>query len=502
LFHVDPGVPQRLVGDPLRLGQIIVNLVNNALKFTERGEVRVDISLREQNDQEVVLLCTVKDTGIGLSPAQLPQLFQSFQQADSSTTRQHGGTGLGLAICKQLATLMRGEVGVHSALGRGSTFWFSARLGVGHSHAVAVVPAPPWATPDAQALHMLQGVRVLLVEDNALNREVASALLSDVGVVVDTAANGQMALQRLHEKAYDLVLMDMQMPVMDGLTATRQLRAQSALATLPVIAMTANAMEGDRQACLQAGMNDHLSKPIEPDLLFAMLLQWLRPEAVVNLGAPARAQVASDAGLPVIAGLDVASGLRLVRGKKNFYLSMLRKFADAQAGTVAAMREDLQQGLYAQAQRRAHNLKSLSGSIAMAPLARLAADVEAQLRSGLDAAALQAALQALDARLGPFIQELVQQLAPNAAAVAGAPMPTPEQVQSVCHTLAALLADDNLQAVAWLAEHAVLLEQALGVHYAAVADAVRLFNCEQALSRLRIAAQSIGIAISNDPGTS
>jgi CheY-like chemotaxis protein/HPt (histidine-containing phosphotransfer) domain-containing protein len=483
------------------LGQIFVNLVNNAIKFTERGEVRVDISLREQDEQDVLLLCKVKDTGIGLGPEQLPLLFQSFQQADSSTTRQYGGTGLGLAICKQLAALMQGDVGVQSVLGQGSTFWFSARLGISHSHAVAIAHAQQLVVPDARALQALQGARILLVEDNELNREVAGELLRDVGVRLDTANNGQMALQRLQEQAYDLVLMDMQMPEMDGLTATRLLRAQTRFAELPVIAMTANAMESDRQACLQAGMNDHLPKPIEPDQLFAMLLQWLRPAASVPASLPPSV-TAPGVGLPVIDGLDVVTGLRLVRGKKDFYLSMLRKYATGQAGTVAAIRDDLQKGFYAEAQRRAHNLKSLSGSIAMVPVSRLATELEAQLRSGTNADALQPTLQALDARLGLFLQELIPQLAPVASATGANPMPAPELVRSVCNTLAALLEDDNLQAVAFLAEHAALLEQALGAHYAPMADAVRLFNCEQALLRLRNAAQSIGIAMSNDPGTS
>ena len=500
LFQVDSAVPPHLVGDPVRLGQIIVNLVHNAIKFTERGEVRVALSLREQTEQEVLLLCSVTDTGIGLSPAQLPLLFQSFQQADSSITRQYGGTGLGLAICKQLATLMQGEVGVQSVLGQGSTFWFSARLGIGHAHAVAMVHAQQHDAPDLHALQVLQGVRILLVEDNELNREVAVELLGAVGVCVDTADNGQMALQRLQEQTYDLVLMDMQMPVMDGLTATRLLRAQAQFATLPVIAMTANAMESDRQACLQAGMNDHIPKPIEPDQLFAALLQWLRPGTAAVAGAPVSVSEPGDV-LPVIAGLDVHTGLHLVRGKKDFYLSMLHKFAAGQQGAVEAIRADLQQGLHAQAQRHAHNLKSLSASIAMAPVSRLAADVEAQLRKGMDADALEPALQALDAVLQPFLLQLAQQLAPLAAPAAGATPPEPALVRSVCDTLASLLANDNLQAVPWLAEHAGLLELALGTHYVPLADAVRRFNCEQALLRLRNAAQSIGIAMSNDPGT-
>jgi two-component system sensor histidine kinase/response regulator len=309
-----------------------------------------------------------------------------------------------------------------------------------------------------------------------------------------------MALERLQEQAYDLVLMDMQMPVMDGLTATRLLRAHAQFAALPVIAMTANAMASDRQACLKAGMNDHIPKPIEPDQLFATLLRWLRPAVAVVASAPPGAP-APEVGTPAIDGLDVLTGLRLVRGKKDFYLSMLRKFAAVQGGTVAAIRADLQSGLAAEAQRRAHNLKSLSASIGMGPVSHLAAEVEVQLRSGMDAVAVQPALEALDAVLQAFLKELAQQLALVASPAGGAEGPAPELVRAACKALAALLADDNLQAVECLAEHANLLQQALGSHYAPLAEAVRLFNCEEALLRLQNAAQSIGIAMSNDPGT-
>jgi HPt (histidine-containing phosphotransfer) domain-containing protein len=235
-------------------------------------------------------------------------------------------------------------------------------------------------------------------------------------------------------------------------------------------------------------------------MLFATLLHWTRPQTEAVASAPVNAS-GSEEDLPDIAGLDVRNGLRLVRGKKDFYLSMLRKYAAGQKGAVAALRADLQQGLNADALRRAHNLKSLSASIAMAPLSSLAAEVEAQLRSGMDAAALQPALQALDAALQSFLQELTQQLATIARPAGSAATPSMEQVLSVCNTLAALLADDNLQAVALLAEHSALLEQALGVHYAPLAEAVHRFNCEQALVRLRNAAQSIGLTLSNDPGT-
>ncbi len=641
LFHVDRAVPQRLVGDPLRLGQIVVNFANNAVKFTATGEVSIALSLREESDHDVLLHCAVRDTGIGLTPEQLPQLFQSFQQADSSTTRQFGGTGLGLAICKQLAALMQGEVGVDSVFGQGSTFWFTARLEKSQSqprplalrselygkrvlvvddndsarqvlrdmlaglnlvvHAVesgsqaldvlqqqdarnepfalvfldwqmphlsgievaeriatlglgsppalvlvtgygreevlssalqagiqtvlvkpvnasmlfdcvlrelgpAVAPGTrrEAAAPGAVApLQAIAGAHVLLVEDNALNREVAGELLSDAGLLVDMAFDGRMALDCIQRRHYDLVLMDMQMPVMDGLTATRQLRALPQFAQLPVVAMTANAMQSDRQACLDAGMNDHVAKPIEPELLFATLLKWIHPLPPGLPGPeanPAAAPLNAEPRIPQIAGLDTVGGLRRVRGKRPFYLALLRKFAQNQQGVVEAVRAELAQGQTAEAQRRVHTLKGLAASIGMDSLAAQAARLEGLIRQQDDAAALQQELQALQTALQAFLQELLQQL--SAAAPGDAPQVVPDagELARVCGRLAALLADDNLEAVEWLTGHEALLASALDQAYAPMADAVRRFDCALALSRLRIAAQSLGIAMTNTTG--
>jgi len=430
VIDVDDKVPKTLVGDPLRLGQILVNFANNAVKFTQTGEVAIVIGIKEERADEVVLHCSVTDTGIGLSPEQCEQLFQSFQQADASTTRNFGGTGLGLAISKHLAQLMNGEVGVQSRLGHGSTFWFTATLRksllqprplqlddslIGlkvlivddSEHARTVMASMltnmkftvteansgssalrqledanargqafdvvvlDWQMPEMDGIELarrisqmplarppamllvtafnreeviagaraagvkdvlvkpvnpslmfdaligllgqgllskstggiarpddrtpddsVRGARVLLVEDNAANQEVAVGLLELRGVAVDVAANGEIALGMLRqssERRWDVVFMDMQMPVMDGITATREIRKIGRYRSLPIIAMTANALKGDREKCLQAGMNDHVAKPIDEREMFAALARWR-----------VRAQlIGADAGLAV-----------------------------------------------------------------------------------------------------------------------------------------------------------------------------------------------------------
>jgi PAS domain S-box-containing protein len=274
LFDIAPDVPMRLVGDPLRLGQILLNYANNAVKFTSEGSVLVSVRVCQRREQQVQLRFEVHDTGIGLTPEQSARLFQSFTQADTSTTRKFGGTGLGLAISRKLAELMGGDVGVESDAGRGSMFWFSAWLGT-----VAGKPHEEAAAADASGVcHAhVRGARVLLVEDNDINQEVARELLLDLGLVVEIADNGQVALEMVRTRRYDLVLMDMQMPVMDGVTATRAIRQLPGMAHLPIIAMTANAMEQDRRKCEDAGMNDAVIKPFEPQDLFAAVGRWIHP---------------------------------------------------------------------------------------------------------------------------------------------------------------------------------------------------------------------------------
>jgi signal transduction histidine kinase/CheY-like chemotaxis protein len=272
-IQVDPALDAPLNGDPLRLEQVLLNYVGNAIKFTEKGSITVRAHVADFDSAKGWLArFEVEDTGSGLTPQTMATLFQIFQQADSSTTRKHGGTGLGLAISKQLVSLMDGEVGVDSVLDKGSTFWFTARLGVGQS---APAPAPAHGAEALADTRALNGARILLVEDNEFNQMVAAAMLESVGAVVGVANNGAEALEQLHRERYDCVLMDVQMPRMDGLEATRRIRAEPSLADTTIIAMTANAWSEDRAACLAAGMNDFVTKPVEPGRLFSTLARWV-----------------------------------------------------------------------------------------------------------------------------------------------------------------------------------------------------------------------------------
>ena len=620
VIDVDKAVPFRLVGDPLRLGQVLVNYANNAVKFTASGEIEIRVRVREETSTDILLYCAVKDTGIGLTQDQIARLFQSFQQADSSTTREFGGTGLGLAICRQLAALMHGEVGVESEFGVGSTFWFTARVakslaqvrpmvlrselygkrvlvvddnetarqmlhymlvglnlssqtvesgplaidlvyradadakpfemvfvdwqmphmtgveltqriralpllvqpkvvlvtGYGREEVLAsardagienvlVKPVnasmlfdsvvrelgdallqnhePVNANSNALPLESIRGARILLVEDNELNREVATELLHDVGLVVDTAIQGQVALEMLAQNRYDLVLMDMQMPVMDGLTATRQLRTRPEFDQIPVVAMTANAMAADRAACLDAGMNDHVAKPIEPDVLFTTLLKWI-PARVDPAPFQLRAApVDAEIDLPAIEGLDTTSGLRRVVGKRAFYVSLLRRFATDQADTPKQVRAALQSGAWTDAQRMAHTLKGLAGNIGMTSVQARAVELEKAIENHADMGDLESRVQQLDEVLQPFIAALAAQLPPQPLVTAD-PHVDRERVTRVCNQLARLLADDNLEAGELLCDQAALLRRAFGPEFDPVDAAARQFDFESALARL------------------
>jgi signal transduction histidine kinase/ActR/RegA family two-component response regulator len=271
--EVDAGtVPHGLRGDETRVRQALVNYAGNAVKFTTSGRIVLRARLLQEQEARLLVRFEVEDTGVGIDPQQLPRLFEAFEQADSSTLREHGGTGLGLAITRHLAELMGGSAGAQCLSG-GSLFWFTAWLGRGEN-AYATAAAVP-ARPKAELRLRHAGARVLLVEDNFINREVALAMLRAAGLDADFAENGRVALEKARQRAYNLVLMDVHMPVMDGLQATRALRAMPNLRTLPILSMTANVFDADRAACLDAGMDDFVAKPVEPPALYATLLKWL-----------------------------------------------------------------------------------------------------------------------------------------------------------------------------------------------------------------------------------
>ncbi|MDP2822227.1 MAG: response regulator [Sulfuritalea sp.] len=265
--------PPHLYGDPTQLQQALLNYATNAVKFTETGGLTLHLSLQEETAESVLVRFAVEDTGVGVAPEALPRLFSAFEQADNSTTRKYGGTGLGLAITRRLAELMGGEAGAESTPGVGSSFWFTARLKKGKE----AVVTPPAASADAETIIRQRhaGSRILVVDDEPINREIARLQLAAAGLVIDVAADGAEAIAQARQTAYAAIFMDMQMPNVDGLDATRQIREIPGYAHTPIIAMTANAFAEDKARCMDAGMNDFLVKPFDPDALFAKLLRWL-----------------------------------------------------------------------------------------------------------------------------------------------------------------------------------------------------------------------------------
>lgn len=274
----DPTAATSLLGDPNRLRQVLLNLVNNAIKFTERGSVEIQVSCVATTDRRNDLAIVVKDTGIGISNESLAELFRPFSQADSSTTRRFGGTGLGLAICKRIVDLMDGEIKVFSEPGQGTSFTVSMKLCPGTSSVARRSDPRSSDSPSLLTLGALAKRRILLVEDNAINRMIVTTYLKKLGVAVDVAVDGEQALAAHHKQPYDLILMDCQMPLMDGFEACRRVRAaEISDHRIPIVALTANAFQGDREACLKAGMDDYLSKPVSGDDLRQTIIRWLLP---------------------------------------------------------------------------------------------------------------------------------------------------------------------------------------------------------------------------------
>ncbi|MGR9086278.1 MAG: PAS domain S-box protein [Gammaproteobacteria bacterium] len=483
------GLPLWLRGDPTRLRQAVLNYAINAVKFTEKGTIRLRAKLLTETAEGLWVRFEVQDTGIGIAEEKVPMLFSAFSQADVSTTRQYGGTGLGLAITRNLAGMMGGEAGVESSVGQGSTFWFTAWLARGRG-VTPLDTTKKTENADTQLRRQHAGARRLLAEDNPINREVALELLHAAGLSVDTAENGRVALEKVSINRYDLILMDVQMPEMDGLAATRAIRARPDDVSLPIVAMTANAFEDDRRACLAAGMNDFVSKPVNPDEFYATVLRWLSGGRLPSAEDEVEASAGSEPLPPSLQelklhGVDVASGLAAVKGNVPKYRHLLRMFAEVHHGDMKGMPELLAAGNSLEAQRLVHNLKGVAATIGARQVSESAARLDMALRRNVPLAGRMELVRMCGHELTQLIQA-ISVLPEEAASFDRADDKIePECPRRILAELESLLSENNAQASSLARESADRLWPVLGDRYAAFARQIDVFDYEAALETLR-----------------
>lgn len=521
IFDIASDVPNSLMGDPLRLSQILTNLVNNAVKFTEHGEISIHVRNLENNPDHVHLLFEVRDTGIGMTPEQQGRLFQAFTQADGSTTRKYGGTGLGLTISKRLIELMNGSIQVKSEPGIGSTFSFSAWFTLGKTIPDANAVAKPGHDAHYSAAR-LQGLHILLAEDNSINQQIAVELLTSAGIKVEVADNGRIAVEKLKagNGCYNIVLMDLQMPEMDGYAATTAIRALPEFSGIPIIAMTAHAMAEERQRCLDSGMNDHISKPIDPVVLFETLARWnpthtaqedpevseehapLHDQAVLksNTLIPGMlspenltAQTITTSPTLLIEGLDTTTALNRIGGNLKLYQKLLRQFAVDHIGSAQHLQTLIENGDAHTAKQLAHTIKGVASNIGAMPLAECLSQLEKALHHAEDTTLhLKTCTETLTALL-EAIQHNVDQESPL-------PVPTASLIENhheKVQELARLLSKADDRALDYFAQHKPELSSALGTHAKTIEQALNEFDLKAASIRLHDAAQQLQINLSD-----
>ena len=402
-FVLDPQIPQMLVGDSLRLSQVLINFLSNALKFTREGRVEVSATLVTCQEKSTRILFSVRDTGIGLSEEQLHKIFASFSQADASTTREYGGTGLGLAISKRLVRMMGSDIKVQSALGQGSRFFFEISLDLAASQE-HIKRSPLQKKAAAQPTPVFTNAKVLVVEDNLQNQELAQAFLERAGIASDIANNGLEALEAVQKKSYDCVLMDCQMPIMDGYEAAQKIKADPRFTSLPIIAMTANALCDDEEKCRLSGMDDYIAKPIDVAKFYATLQKWMDAKVVLQ-----RSESVKESGESfAIEGIDSDEALARMGQDATLLARQLQRFSSSQKDFLQRVQKALGEGDLQTAIREVHTLKGLCGNIGAKELFEHAKELEGMLREGGMGEEAQKLLEAIAQKLDLLIARIEQ----------------------------------------------------------------------------------------------
>ena len=489
-FDVGADVPRWVRGDLVRLTQILLNLISNAVKFTERGRVGVRVRRTSGEAGGVGLRIEVQDTGQGIAPENIERLFRRFEQLGDVESRR-SGSGLGLAITKWLVEQMGGEIGVRSEPGVGSTFWCTVQLAEASAEdgvAASGAEAAPRRSHRLTRLAGRSGARVLVVDDNAINREIAVELLRNTGIEAEQAEDGASAIARIESGSYQLVLLDLQMPGLNGIEVTQRVRRRKTATELPIIAMTASSLEEDVARCLAAGMNDYLAKPFEPSDLWQVVRRWVPgDEEGSSMGSlpeltpidPVRVDV------PAIRGLVVAEGLQRVMGNVVLYRSLLLEFERGQADVVHRIRTALLADDLTTAERLAHSLTGVAGGIGANEVQAAAALVEREVRRGRGWAEMGAMVEELRLKLEPLLADLQTfvALAPSGTPVARAVEDVPVRLEE----FAGLLAASNPEAREWMHHYGAVLDHLGAAPASAIRDAVMRFDLPAAEALLRAA---------------